>query len=162
MSDSNATPLTYVVNRKDVRYELAKHIEGGGTDFQEIYAYQTDNIKGESPVCRIMSSSTDRPKMTFKGVFAVFGFTVQVLVLFKDTQERVGEDSNTWTPQDAEDKLDDLEHQLSRVLFHMDINATSKIKSIEQAGPSRIRKDVVQGKTYLIEYIPVLVEAFYG
>ena len=150
-------PKINIPNRKQVRDILASVIRGAGTDYQVVYPYQNDDLGGQSPVLRIMSSASNRPVSTFQGAFATFGFTLQSLVLYRDEQG-----TSAWTPDLAEDKLDDLEHQLAHVFLFSEWPQTGLIKSIQYAANTHIRRDVIQGKTYLAEYIPINVEAFYG
>lgn len=146
---------TRIPNRKNVRYFLAKLLEGGAPGYTAIYPYENDDLGGKSPVLRIMSGTSLREPISFKGQTCTLGFTLQSLVLYID-------DANNWTPQKAEDLLDDLEHQIATVILNVKFDQKAQIKSIQQAGASRIRKDVIQGKTYLTEYIPIEVEAQYG
>lgn len=151
------TTGVFIPNRKEIREILGNVIRGAGTAYQDVYTYQNDDLGGRSPVLRIMSSASDRPVKSFQGAFATFGFTLQSLVLYKDEQ-----DTSTWTPEKAEDKLDDLEHQLAQVFLFSEWPQTGRIKNIQYAANTHIRRDVIQGKTYLAEYIPITVEAFYG
>lgn len=146
---------TFIPNRKDIRTFLAKLIRGGATDYAAVYRYENDDLAGQSPVLRIMSSGSNRPKITFQGQKCTMSFTLQSLVLYKDTE-------NGWTPELAEDKLDDLEQQLGALLLNLELDQKSQVKSIEYAGATHVRRDVIQGKTYLGEYIPITVETQYG
>lgn len=144
-----------IPNRKKIRAFLAKLIRGGGTGYVEVYPFENDDLEGQSPVLRIMSGTSFREPISFQGATCTLGFTLQSLVLYIDEE-------NSWTPEKAEDKLDDLEHQLATVLLNTELPKQGQIKSIKQSAASRIRKDVIQGKTYLTEYIPIEVEAQYG
>ena len=80
------------------------------TAIQTIYKYTAVDLKGESHVLRIMSASSDRPPLTFKGSRTNFGILLQVLVLTEDEE-------HGWTPENAEDTLDIVEAQLAAVLY---------------------------------------------
>ena len=161
MTDLNKTPVGYIPNRGEVRKMLGNLVRGAASSYQRVDTYQSDDLAGESPILRIMSSGSYRPGQTFQGTSAKFHYTLQSLVLYKDEQDYNGVPS-TWTPENAEDTLDDLEMQLAAALFNQKFDRNQPIMSIEQASDSRIRKDVIQGKTYLVEYIPITVEVRYG
>ena len=143
--------LLQVPNRADVRRTLKSVIKGSATGIQTIYHYQAVDLKGESPVLRIMSASSERPPLTFKGRRSTFGVLLQLAVLSSD-------DDNNWTTENAEDTLDLIEAQLSQVLFKPQSWQGTAILTVNNNGPSIVRKDVIQGTTYLEELIPILVE----
>ena len=126
-------------------------ILGSGTAIQTIYTYAAEDLQGESPVLRIMSASAERPPLTFKGTRTKFGIFLQTLVLFKDEE-------NDWTPANAEDTIDLVEAQIAQVIYNPATWNQTDILSITSGAPSTVRRDVVQGETYLQELIPIIVE----
>ena len=151
MADIHTPLLIKIPLRSDVR-ELFKSIIGGAaTAIQTIYPYSAVDLKGESPVLRIMSAASERPPLTFKGSKTTFGLLLQTLVLAQD-------DKNDWTRQNAEDTLDLVEAQIATVIFNPETWRNTPILSVRNEGPSAVREDVVQGQTYIQELTPVRVE----
>ena len=149
-------PRIVVPSRATARKALASWLKGSVQSVQTVYHYQNDDIKGESPVIRIMGSGSFRPRITMKGSRSIFALTIQLLVIFKDQDPDTKE--ITWTPEQAEDRLDLVEAEVARVLYYSDIPSGCPILSIEQSATSAIRKDVISGTTYLNELMPVQVE----
>jgi len=136
------------VSRKDVRNFLANsYLKSlSRVDTESVFAYQAEDINGRSPVLRLLGSGRDRPVATFAGNYPEFFFTLQVLVIFSD---------ENWTPEDAEDMLDDIEAELATMFTPANFPSTKLGIHIE-LGRSSIRKDVVSGETYLIEHFPLI------
>jgi len=138
----------FTINRKDVRNFITstflKSLNSVDTD--SVFPYQTDDIEGRSPVLRLLGSGRDRPKSTMAGAYVIFYFTLQIMTLFTDED---------WTPEDAENSIDDVEVELSSV-FSPTNSLPSKLGIHIELDRSTIRKDVVGGETYLIEHIPLI------
>lgn len=137
------------VSRKTVRYFMTGSYLKSLTlvDADSVFAYQAEDIEGRSPVLRLLGSGRDRPASTFAGNYVEFFFTLQTLVIFSD---------ENWTPEDAENMLDDIEAELAS-MFSKENFPPSKLGMEVELGRSSIRKDVISGETYLIEHFPVIV-----
>ncbi|MBW2559220.1 MAG: hypothetical protein JRE40_00045 [Deltaproteobacteria bacterium] len=136
------------ISRKSVRNFLTStYLKSlSRVDVDSVFPYQSDDIEGRSPVLRLLGSGRDRPRSTFAGSYVEFYFTLQILVIFND---------ENWTPEDAEDMLDDVEAELATVFTPINIpQATLGI--MVELSRSSINKHVINGETYLIEHIPLI------
>lgn len=142
-------------SRKDARYALAAILKGNLTkmDTTSVYPYQEDQIEGRSPVIRIMGSGRRREGISMRHVSSTFQFTIQLMVLFESKEDG-------WTSQNSEDKLDELSAEVDQVLLNplSYVNGITGIESLQ----SVVRKDVVQGETFLIESIPIYMSVKSG
>ena len=151
MADIHTPLLLKIPLRQDIRELFQSTIAGAATSIQTIYPYSAVNLKGESPVLRIMSAASERPPLTFKGTKTIFGLLLQTLVLAQD-------DENNWTRENAEDTLDLVEAQIASIIFNPQTWKNTVVLSVRNEGPSAVREDVIQGQTYIQELIPVRVE----
>lgn len=95
------------VNRKTVRTTIAAGLAANMPSAAAVYAYQRSKLDGKATVARIFSASSERPPLSASGeTQSVFGYIVQLWVL---TASATGQ---TFTEAEAEDKLDDMEHEL--------------------------------------------------
>jgi len=140
--------MTVEVSRKTVRYFItSSYLKAlDRVDADSVFPYQSDDIEGRSPVLRLLGSGRDRPVSTFAGSYVEFFYTLQILVIFTD---------ENWTPEDAENMLDDVEAELASVFTPRNI-PSSKLGIGIELGRSSINKHVINGETYLIEHIPVI------
>lgn len=141
--------MTVEVSRKNVRYFLTgSYLKTlSRVDADSVFPFQSDDIEGRSPVLRLLGSGRDRPSSTFAGNYVEFFFTLQILVVFDDED---------WTPEDAENMLDDVEAELATKFSKRNF-PSSKLGIEVTLDRSLINKHVINGETYLIENIPVIV-----
>lgn len=133
-------------SRKDVRQALAGVLATEVTSAQAVYRYQKAKLKGQTPVLCVTSAGSERPAMTMQGNGAVFRLDINVFVLYST--------KTTWTEEQAEDKLDDLEQEIAAVCAKY---RTSNVWAhLAYAEPSDARTPItLEGFTYLHEVIPV-------
>lgn len=142
------------INRKDARYALAGYLGEKLTAAQAVHAYQVADFQGASPVVYITSSGSDRQRLTGRGLTSSFTFNVHLFVLYPS--EHTGEG---YTEQQAEDILDDLEHQVAQAVE--EIHGHSLIKAISYAEQSNADTTAeIGGETYLHEIVPLIVNCF--
>jgi hypothetical protein len=137
-------------SRKSAREHLAGQLTGAlvgtGKPAQAVYAYRVGDFQGQSPVVVVSSGGTLRERFTFKNTRPVYTFTIHVFVLYAD-------EAGTWTEQDAEDALDDIEEIIAST-----IQANQKSpywETISFDAPSQTAGVMVGGKEYRTEVITV-------
>lgn len=137
-------------SRKDVRQALAGVLDREVTSAQAVYAFQKARIKGQTPVLCVTSAGSAREALTMQGSAAAFRLDINVFVLYSD--------GSTWTEEQAEDMLDDLEQQIADVCDRYRVS--NKWARLAYAEPSDARTPIVlEGVTYLHEVIPVEIRA---
>ncbi len=100
-------------NRKNVRAQFATLLStamvGTGLPVQAVYDYRVGDFAGNSPVVTVSSVGAARPAFTFRGAKPVYRLQVDVFVLY-------AMEDGTWTEEQAEDALDDIEKLLGDVI----------------------------------------------
>lgn len=139
-------------NRKNIRNELALALKGVMTSAQQVYSYQETNFEGQTPIVRILSTTTEKQRLTAAGLRTTFTFTVQSLVLY----DKPGDPS--YGPSQAEDILDDLQYQLSDWLS--DNPKGSWFAVIGWSDQATVLRLEISGEPYLVEMIPLAVEVY--
>lgn len=136
-------------SRKALRTALAKVLTNEVTHAQAIFGYQKSRIKGQTPVICVTSAGSRREPITMKGNSLTATLDIHVFVLYSD--------GASWTEEQAEDRLDDIEQQIAHVV---DQYRTSTAWScLSYAERSNARSPVVlEGTTYLHEVIPVEIQ----
>lgn len=140
-----------VSKREEVKDALAVLIKGL-TDFQTVYGSVQDDLGGETPVAILLSSGSDRKRLTGQGLTSTFYYDLNMYVLYSSPED-------DWTPEKAEDRMDDLESQVAAMIVDTS-RATPNWGSIAYVGRSNMVTIIVKGKAYLREVIPLAVEVF--
>lgn len=138
-----------VVNRETVRDALVTLLASGLTGIaQQVVGNRISDPQGQTPVVAVLSSGSERPRLTFQGTGAVFHLLIQSLVL--------AEDATGYTEADAEDKLDLLEASIAQVIN--DNARTTTWDYIELTGRTDVADVAIGGHAYLLETIPVAIK----
>lgn len=140
-------------DRYAIRALIKTGLETAVTLGQAFYAYPEGNIQGQSPVLTVMSAGSERGDQTFHGLTKTFRYVVTVLVLIHEKS------SNTYTYEDAEDLLDQVEQQIADWVHTNDTNTNDWISVQYTAPTSQGVWDDVSGNTYRYEQIELVVEA---
>ena len=119
---------------------------------QQTYNYRPSTFDGKSPVVCVSSAGSNRERGTFAGARSnLFRYTIYIFVLYAATG---------WTEANAEDRLDAIEQGVADVIN--DNPQTANWNAIDYAGDSVRRDVVVGGADYIMEAIPIEVEAPFG
>lgn len=106
-------------SRKTVRKELAallsNDLVGSGKLAQAVYAYRVGDFEGQSPVVVVSSGGTLRQPWTMQGTMPVYHLEVDIFVLYAN-------EAGTWTEENAEDRLDDIEQAIAEVIEKHQVN----------------------------------------
>lgn len=137
------------VNRKDIRATLAAALTTALTTAQAVYGYQRGGFEGRTPVVRVMSAGSERPRYTAQGNRGTLHFLVQLWVLYTDPDAG-------WTEANAEDALDQLEYELAA--YVETYRATDDWIAIDLEGRSRVEIVRYQGLPYVVEDVPIAVK----
>jgi hypothetical protein len=114
------------------------------------YAYKPDNLRKEYPVFAIELAGAFRPTEKFGTVSSVFRFIIHHFVLYANKEQ-------SWTKQNADDALDDMELAWANFLNAKKANRPTW-QNIQILGPSIILDKVdMAGERYIDEQIPVEV-----
>lgn len=134
--------------RQTMATELATHL---GTLVQEVSAYQNPDIH-ESPMVRIMSSGSQRPRVLSRGERSKLSFTIQTWVLATHMPGR------GWTAEDAEDAIDEIEYSISQWISDNQ-NRPGLWTHIAYEGMSRVQPVITEDEVWLIENITIIVDS---
>ncbi len=136
-------------NRATVRKAFAALLTSAlGTLAQKVYDYRVGDFGTQNPVVTVSSSGILRRRATFAGSRATMYLQVDVFVLYSDL--------GSWSEDDAEDRLDDIEAAIAGVIDANQPNANWL--ALSQAERSQ-RVDVeIGGVEYIREMLLVAVE----
>lgn len=138
-------------SRKETRQALAQLLTTEVTSAKKVYAFQKAKLKGQTPVLCVTSAGSARTRQTLAGSGATFTLDIHSFVLYAD--------GGSWTEEQAEDRLDDLEQQISAVVDKY-AKSTSWAR-LTYADRSDARSPVtLEGITYLHEVIPVEIQIY--
>jgi hypothetical protein len=118
-----------------------------------IYAYMRSGFAGASPVVRVLSGGSARPRDAHHGKPSVFYFTVQVWVIYfeRGTPAQQAE---------AEDTLDALERELTAWMGDLSVRSSPGLwRDLGWVGASQVAVRPVQGHLYLVEDVQIEVTA---
>lgn len=136
--------------RQTVREQLALALVNSLPSAQHIYDHKPATLEG-SPAVMVLSAGTDRSsRASTAGFGADFFIEIHNLVRYADL-------ARSWTEQDGEDALDQLELE---VAIFMDVKANTKTsfwRSIRYTGRSIIGRTTIGGETYQDEIIPLRI-----
>lgn len=142
-----------VASRETVRKAIAAGLATDGvmpTAKGNIYAYMHSSFAGSSPVVRVLSGGSQRPRDAHHGKPSIFYFTVQMWVLYYERGTPAQQ-------ADAEDTLDALEKELTTWLGDLNVrNQPGYWRDLGWSQSSQVAVRQVQGHTYLVE--DVLIE----
>lgn len=139
-----------VVNRKTERKALAALYEAarvaGDLDVQVVYDYLPDRLQSQTPVLAVASGGSQRQKQTEEPTNwdVEFDLKVYLFVLFV-------QDDDSWTVENAQDKLDDLEKAAVDVMAD---NTTNTGTYLPEESTVEELSDL-DGIPYLVEEITV-------
>lgn len=137
--------MNVTTNRKDVRLLLTTLLSSGvqGT----VEGFQTDPA-GRSPLVQVVSSGSHREDVRRTGSSGPQMFTVHCFVVHSDEE-------SSWTEEDAEDMIDDLEYQIVTCL---EGNQNTELwTSVGYEMSSIVDRISIGGVPYLYEVIPLVV-----
>lgn len=142
-------------NRKTIRTQLGTLLEaelvGAGLPLQALYPYRVADFNNQSPVGVLSSGGSDRTRKSLEGAGAIFYFEFFVFVLYATLD-------GTWTEQNAEDALDDIEAALAQ--FLVDYYSTAHWVSLRLVDRSEIVDLNIGGQEYKRENFTLAVEVF--
>lgn len=143
-------------SREAVRDAIAAGLAVSGvmpTAKGNIYGYMRSGFAGTSPLVRVLSGGSLRPRDAHHGKPSIFYFTVQLWVLYyeKGTPEQ---------QQAAEDTLDALEEELTAWLGDLDVRNNPGVwRDLGWSQPSQVAVRQVMGHVYLVEDVLIEVTA---
>lgn len=141
------------ITRMTSRKKLAELLLAGTTKASTVLAYQPSVI-GATPAIYIRSISADRPPLTVRGKMTIFEFDILIVVLQANSDA-----SPPWTEDKAEDLMDAIEAEVCAVM-----SANRVVKDVwnvvNYARASEVRHFLEEGIPYLLEQIPITVEAY--
>ncbi len=141
-------------SRATVRKAIASALAATGvmpTAKGNIYAYMYSGFAGASPIVRVMSGGSARPRDTQHGVPSRFYYTIQLWVLAYERGD-AGQQAA------AEDTLDALENELTAWLGDLTVrNNPGLWRDLGWIDVSRIEVRTAQGHQYIVEDVPIEV-----
>jgi hypothetical protein len=141
-------------NRKTLRLALRTLLKAEVTSAQEVYGYQKARLKGMTPLVCITSASSERPRFTMAGSRLAAAFDVHTFVLHSDGA------AATWTEEDAENMLDDLEQEIAAACGKNPVRA-GKWDKLAYSGPTDARALVkIEGVDYLHEVVTIDMQEY--
>ena len=138
-------------SRKAVRQALANVLRTECTSAKQVYAYQKAKLKGQTPVLCVTSAGSLRDPLSLQGNKAAFALDIHVFVFYSD--------GKSWTEEQAEDRLDDLEQQIALTVEKY--RKSTSWAHLAYAERSDARTPVtLEGFTYLHEVVPVEIQVY--
>ncbi len=143
-----------VASRATVRKAIASQLKATGvmpSAQGNIYAYMYSGFAGASPVVRVMSGGSVRPRDRHHGVPSRFYYTIQIWVLAYERGDAAQQAA-------AEDTLDALEAELTAWLGDLTVrNSPGLWRDLGWLDASRIEVRTASGHQYIVEDIPIEV-----
>lgn len=138
-------------SRKRIRHALAEVLDNEVTAARAVYGFQKAKLKGQTPVICVTSAGTARAPMTMQGDQSTCYLDINVFVLYTD--------GGSWTEEQAEDKLDDIEEQIAAVVAkYRKSTSWGRLAYVDR---SDARTPIVlEGITYLHEVIPLEIQEY--
>lgn len=108
------------VSRKVLRKKFAQLLSAALVDgtpklAAKVYDYNTDDFGNNTPAVVVKSGGSDRPRITARGGSGLSGF-LEVIVFVRYTLTAEENNGTEWTPEDSEDRLDDIEAAIATVV----------------------------------------------
>lgn len=136
-------------NRKTLRAAVATALSYHLPSAQVVYAYGKAQFGAQTPVVVVTSAGSERQRISMRETRLTAMFDIHTFVLHRD--------GASWTEQQAEDALDDLENQIA--LFVDQNRATESWHDLGYAGATNARDTVVlEGIAYLHEVVSLAVQ----
>lgn len=140
-----------MISRREVRQAIASLIRAQSTLAQAVYPYLPPDFAGSSPVITVTGAGSERPRITMRGVKTSFRLVVETFVLYSDPSA-----TPPWTPEDAENTMDDLEADIAVIVANNPTGECWNALSYETV--SAVSKVSIGGVAYLYEAIPLTAE----
>ncbi len=145
--------MTVTDSRKTARKHLASLIEASLVTnlhlVQVVYAFQAGDLNGQSPVISVCSGGTFRERESFdEDNYPTFYIDIHVFVLYSDGKD--------WTEDLCEDRLDDIEEAIGKVIS--DNQHTQYWEALTQEEPTSPDGLDVGGQEYRHELLRIKVE----
>lgn len=141
-----------ISNRMVHRKKLAAFIERVTDVPKVVLPYLPAITKLQSPMITVTGAPTERKRDTPKSYETSFAFGITLITLYS-------KEGDSWTPEQAEDMLDTLEHELSIALLLADMQAKAQgWLSVSREGSSSFDRLKDSGAYWLTETVPVIVE----
>jgi len=140
-----------MADRQAIREAFATALAAAIPDYQEVIGHTVQDFGGKTPVATVLSAGSDRPPMTMEGGRTTFFLSLNNWVLYSSEED-------SWTEQDAEDKMDDLERQVAE--FVHSNRRTTSWDYLAYDSRSIIRTIPIGGDMYLHEQFSIRVEVF--
>jgi hypothetical protein len=145
-----------VVSRQVIRDRLASHLTtalvGAGKLAQNVLNYRTDNFEGATPMVVVCSRGSDRDKMAEVSVVNTDVLLyIYTFVLYSD--------EDTWGPDDAEDRLDEIEKVISDTMYD-NFHDDGYWISIDFDQQSQVETVVIGSLEYMREVFFVKADAY--
>lgn len=143
-----------VASRATVRAAIASGLAATGvmpTAKGNIYDYMRSGFAGVSPVVRVLSAGSVRPRDPQHGKPSRFYYTVQLWVLYFERGDAGQQEA-------AEDTLDALEAELTAWLGDLAVRSNPGLwRDLGWFDASRIDVRQVAGHSYIVEDVPIEV-----
>lgn len=144
-------------NRKALRQALRTLLAAEVTSAQAVYGYQKARLAGQTPIVAITSASSERERFTMAGSTLAAVFDVHTFVLHSNGATG----ATTWTEEDAENMLDDLEQQIAQACDRNPVKANGWAR-LAYKGATDARDLVkIEGVDYLHETITVEMQEYH-
>ena len=140
-----------MVDRRVVREAFATALSAAVSGYEEVIGHTTQDFGGKTPVATVLSAGSGRPPMTAEGGRTTIFLSLNHWVLYSS-------EDDSWTEQDAENTMDDLERQVAQ--FVHTNRRTTDWDDLAYDSRSIIRTIPVGGDMYLHEQFPIKVEVF--
>ncbi len=141
-------------NRKTLRQALRVLLAAEVTSAQAVYAYQKARLAGQSPVVAITSASSERERFTMQGSRLTAAFDVHTFVLHSDGS------AATWTEENAENMLDDLEQQIAAACDRNPVKVNGWARLVYSGATDARDLVKIEGVDYLHEVITIEMQEY--
>ena len=143
-----------VASRATVRAAIASGLAATGvmpTAKGNIYDYMRSGFAGVSPVVRVLSAGSLRPRDPQHGKPSVFFYTVQLWVLYFERSDAAQQEA-------AENTLDALEQELTAWMGNLAVRSKPGTwRDLGWSQPSRVEVRQIAGHSYIVEDILIEV-----
>lgn len=140
-------------NRKSLRAALRSFLASNVSSAQAVYAYGKSKFDGQSPVICITSAASERERITMQGSSLAATLDIHTFVIHRSPDD-------SWTEENAEDALDDIEQQIAQAIDLQPTRAGAW-GLLKYAGPSDAREVLkIEGVDYLHEVITVEAQEY--
>ena len=137
------------VSRKPVRQQLAIDIAVSMTTAKTVYDHRPSTLNGSPAVLVISVNTLRNRRLSQSGLGQEFFFEIHNLVR--------NEFSTTYTEEDAEDALDDLEFELAGWMDDPTKTKSTLWQSVRYDGPTILGRTKIGGIEYQDEIVSIVV-----